>query len=130
MVVGSYFGVVFEVDDTVVRTFDGLSGTAGSEWAEHAVIGSKSRLQWVAPKNREYRFSVVLKAEHGVDPRAELDVWRSKAEGSEADYLVIGSGPVSDLPFALVELGESWDVVSVGGKLQRCTVEVTVREYL
>ena len=57
--VGSYMGRVFTVSSQRILTPSNLKGSAGSDWANHEIIGKKARSQWVGPKLKSYTISSV-----------------------------------------------------------------------
>ena len=52
--VGSYMGRVCTVSSQKILTPSNLKGSAGSDWANHEIIGRKARSQWVGPKLKSY----------------------------------------------------------------------------
>ena len=45
------------------------------------------------------------------------------------DYFIIGGKPLSSLPFKILSITDSWDVVLSGGVLTQCMVSLTIEEY-
>lgn len=128
--VGSYMGLIFTVSDQKLLTASNLKGSTGSEWATHARTGAKARAQWIAPNLKSYSLELQLRAQDGVNPRETLEALRSAAESPRADYFVVGGKPLSSLPFRIVSMTDSWDVVLTGGILTSCTVGLTIEEYV
>ena len=67
--VGSYMGRVFTVSSQRILTPSNLKGSAGSDWANHEIIGKKARSQWVGPKLKSYTMDLLLRSQDGVSPR-------------------------------------------------------------
>ncbi len=78
--VGSYMGRVFTVSSQRILTPSNLKGSAGSDWANHEIIGKKARSQWVGPKLKSYTMDILLRAQDGVSPRSTLDYFQRAAE--------------------------------------------------
>ena len=120
--VGSYMGRVFTVSSQRILTPSNLKGSAGSDWANHEIIGKKARSQWVGPKLKSYTMDILLRAQDGVSPRSTLDYFQRAA-------FIIGGRPISDNPFKLVSVSDEWDTVLGGGALIECRVSLTIEEY-
>lgn len=127
--VGSFFGTTFTVSSVKVLTPSNIKGQTGSEWATHNRTGAKARSQWIAPNLKSYTLDLLLRAQDGVPPRSTLEKWQQIAESAQADYFVIGNAPLSSLPFKILSMTDSWDVVLSGGMLTQCMVSMTIEEY-
>lgn len=127
--IGAFMGLTFEVSSQKLLTVKGLQGSSGSEWASHDRTGGKARAQWIAPKIRRYSLELRLRAQDGVNPRETLEQLQRAAESPAADHFIIGERPLSDLPFRITELTDSWDTVISNGVLTACTVGLTIEEY-
>lgn len=129
MAVGSYMGRVFTVSSRKIFTPNNLSGSTGSDWANHEIIGRKARSQWVGPKLKSYTLDILLRAQDGVSPRSTLDFFQRAAESQNVDWFIIGGRPISEHPFKLVSVSDEWDAVLGGGQLIECRVSLTIEEY-
>ena len=127
--VGSYMGRVFTVSSQRILTPSNLKGSAGSDWANHEIIGKKARSPWVGPKLKSYTMDILLRAQDGVSPRSTLDYFQRAAESQMVDWFIIGGRPISDNPFKLVSVSDEWDTVLGGGALIECRVSLTIEEY-
>lgn len=129
MAVGSYMGRVFTVSSRKIFTPNNLSGSTGSDWANHEIIGKKARSQWVGPKLKSYTMDILLRAQDGISPRSTLDFFQQAAESQNVDWFIIGGRPISEHPFKLVSVSDEWDAVLGGGQLIECRVSLTIEEY-
>ena len=129
MAVGSYMGRVFTVSNRKIFTPNNLKGSTGSDWANHEIIGRKARSQWVGPKLKSYTMDILLRAQDGVSPRSTLDFFQRMAESQNVDWFIIGGMPLSEHPFKLVSVSDTWDAVLNGGTLIECKVSLTIEEY-
>lgn len=128
--IGSFMGLTFTVSSQKVLTPDQLKGSSGSQWAVHNRTGAKAKSQWIAPNLRSYSLQLQLRAQDGVNPRWTLEVLQEAAESPRADYFIIGGKPLSNLPFRIISLSDSWDVVMTEGILTSCSVELNIEEYV
>lgn len=127
--VGAFMGLTFTVSSQKLLTVSNLKGSTGSEWASHARTGAKAKSQWIAPKLESYSMQLRLRAQDGVNPRETLEALRKAAESPRADYFILGGKPLSDLPFKITSISDTWDTVLSGGILTACTVEINIEEY-
>lgn len=127
--VGSYMGRVFTVSSQRILTPSNLKGSAGSDWANHEIIGKKARSQWVGPKLKSYTMDILLRAQDGVSPPGPRWTTSSGRRKADVDWFIIGGRPISDNPFKLVSVSDEWDTVLGGGALIECRVSLTIEEY-
>ncbi len=79
----SIWAGMFTVSDQRIFTPSNLKGRAGSDWANHEIVGKKARSQWVGPKLKSYTMDLLLRAQDGVSPgpRWTTSSGRRKADG-------------------------------------------------
>lgn len=128
--IGTMFGLVFEVSAQKILTFKELSGTSGANWASHEIIGRKPMAQWTGPKAQKYNMTVVLTAQYGVRPRDTLEKLKEYSENGMADWFIIGSKPLTPNRLRINSVSDTWDVVLNRGELTQCTVQLELEEYL
>lgn len=129
MAVGSYMGRVFTVSDKEIFTPSNLTGSTGSDWVTHEVIGKKAKSQWIGPKLKKYDLDILLRTQDGVNPRSTLEYFQEIAESQKVDWFIIGGRPLSPNPFKLVSISDEWDAVLNGGILVECKVSLSIEEY-
>lgn len=130
MQVGCFGNLVFSVSSKKIFTADGISGSTGSEWATHNVIGGKPKSEKTGEKLKKYKFTVTLDAKHGVNPREMLATIQKMVEEGTVDYLIIGDNPVGMCQYKMTDASDEWECVAAGGKLVRCKIEITLEEYV
>lgn len=130
MYVGTYGDIVFNVSHLQVLTPSNISGSTGADWADHEVLGSKTKSQYLGPQLRSYQMDIRLSSSFGVAPRTALDRLQEMSENGEVHYLIIGLAPLSMNKFAIESISDTWDVVGRMGVLMECKVSLTFREYL
>ena len=89
MIVGSLGDVVFEVSGEFIRTWETCSRERQVQFAEHAVVDGKAKLQWLGYALETSRLDVLLKAPW-CDPGEELQRFRGLQEGGAAHALLLG----------------------------------------
>ena len=130
MYVGTYGDIVFNVSHLQVLTPSNISGSTGADWADHEVLGSKTKSQYLGPQLRSYQMDIQRSSSFGVAPRAALDRLQEMSENGEVHYLIIGLAPLSMNKFAIESISDTWDVVGRMGVLMECKVSLTFRVYL
>ena len=130
MYVGTYGDIVFNVSHLQVLTPSNISGSTGADWADHEVLSSKTKSQYLGPQLRSYQMDIQLSSSFGVAPRTALDRLHEMSENGEVHYLIIGLAPLSMNKFAIESISDTWDVVGRMGVLMECKVSLTFREYL
>ena len=130
MYVGTYGDIVFNASHLQVLTPSNISGITGADWADHEVLGSKTKSQYLGPQLRSYQMDIQLSSSFGVAPRTALDRLQEMSENGEVHYLIIGLAPLSMNKFAIESISDTWDVVGRMGVLMECKVSLTFREYL
>ena len=91
MWIGCFGELVFSVSSRRIFTPDGISGSTGSEWATHNVIGGKPKSEMTGAKLKKYKFTVTLDSKLGEPPRIMLALIHKMVEEGRVDYLIIGS---------------------------------------
>ena len=85
------FAVLGEIPFQVVGSPEGYESRRGYDFAEHRVIESKPRLQWIGNDLEHLRFELRLHSSF-TDPGAKLALLRSTAAAHLALPLVFGNG--------------------------------------
>lgn len=122
--------IIFEVSDKTALTFRDLSRTVSGRWADHEASGAKPRSEFLGPGLQEVTFTVHLSAGLGVKPREVIRAVERMVEAGDAEYLVIGSSPVSTNPFRVTESSEAWNAVYHRGELVKADISLTLSEYV
>lgn len=130
MFIGSLGPVVFSVSSLAVLTPNNISRTAGKRTATHTVIEGKPLLEYLGADLQTFSFDITLSAEHGVRPRAMLDLLVEMAEGKMAYPLQIGGRPVGKNLWSLDKVSEAWNTLYSMGELSEATVNLSLTEYL
>ena len=109
--------LVFEVSDSRVLTFNGMTREVSGRWTDHEVMGVKPKPEFLGPGNL------------GVRPRQLLERVADMVERGQAEYLIINCKPVSKNPFRITGSSETWNTLYSGGELARASLTLTLEEY-
>ena len=91
MAIGSLGGIVFQVSDSAVLTFKGMTREVSSRWVEHEVMGVKPKKEFLGAGNQKINLPITLSAALGVGV--------SQASGALAQFpegftMIFGKSPV------------------------------------
>ncbi len=121
--------LVFEVSDSRVLTFSGMTREISSRWTNHEVMGVKPKPEFLGPGNQTVSLTITLSSSLGVCPRQMLERVASMVERGQAEYLIIDCKPVSRNPFRITSSSEAWNTLYNGGELARASLNITLEEY-
>jgi phage protein U len=124
MKVGAFGSIVFEVSDTVIRTFRDFQKTVPARWAVHNVLGGEPVAEFIGPGQKEISLPVQLNALflNGKTIEEELGNIETMADTGEVGTLVIGDDVIGK--YYLDSVSES--VSHFGGRGEFIVAEVTL----
>ena len=121
------YAVLGEIEFDLITYFDGLETQFGSDYAEHALIGRKPRLQFVGEKLDEVRIDLVFHVSY-CDPEAELVRLKTALTNHDALALVLGNGDYKGR-FVMTELSSVSRHTDRAGNLLAVEARMTLREF-
>lgn len=121
------FAILGSVEFDLITYFDGLETRFGAEYAEHALIARKPRLQFVGDKLDEVRIDLVFHVSY-CDPEAELVRLRLALVNHEVLSLVFGNGDYKGR-FVVTELSATGRHTDSAGTLLSVEASITLREF-
>ena len=131
MAIGNWgTGLIFEVSDSNILTFNNFSRNVTSTWAAHSRVGLKDRSEFLRPGLQKIQFDVELNAEYGVRPRTMLEYIERCVETGEVNILVIGGRRVGSNGWTITGSSEAWDVLLNRGEMVKARVTITMDEYV
>ena len=122
------YAVLGDVEFELITYFDGMEAQFGMDYAEHALIGGKPRLQLVGEKLDEFRMELVFHASY-CDPELELVKLRQAMQAGEARQFVLGNGAYKGW-FVITDLTATSRQTDKVGALVSLDATVTLREYV
>lgn len=124
--IGTLGRAVFEASAGRVFTPTGFGRSGSPRIEEHAVVGQKSQLEFIAPGLEEVSFTVRLDAALGVAPLKEIDRLRASRDAGDILPLAIGGKYLGD--WMIGSLQETWRQVDNRGRLLLAEVAITLKE--
>jgi phage protein U len=129
-VLGSFGDVVFEVSADKIRTFDEFTRTSADRWEKHDLIGQKPKSEFVGPGLDTITFTMIFDAQHGVNPRAEMDVLLVMSRNGDVADLTIGGKGLGVAQWKITNLVQRWTVLDNAGNLIKSALDITLEEYV
>lgn len=127
--IGSYGDIVFEVSEKKTLTFTNLERKGSSRWSDHEVLNYKPISEFVGAALEEISFTILLKAELGVNPLKELERLRNMRDTGKVSPLIIGEKPVSKNQWSIQQLSESYKTIDDQGNVLSVEVSLGLKEY-
>ncbi|MDR1709993.1 MAG: phage tail protein [Candidatus Accumulibacter sp.] len=122
------YAVLGDIEFDLITYFDGFESRFGADFAEHALIDGKPRLQWVADALDEIGIELTF---HRMfcDPEAELARLKSALTAHQAMALVLGNGDYKGW-FVLTEAETTARQTDAWGTLVAVEARITLREFV
>ena len=122
------YAVFGEIEFELITYFDGMEASFGADYAEHALIGRKPRLQFVGEKLDEITIELAFHAKY-CDPEAEFSKLKKAMQSREAGQFVLGSGEYKGW-FVITDLKLTCRQTDKEGRLIEVAASMTLREYV
>jgi phage protein U len=122
------FALLGDIQFDLITYFDGFESQFGANFAEHALIEGKPRLQWIGDNLEEIRIDLAFHV-HYCDPEAELAKLKKALAAHEAMALVLGNGDYKGW-FVLTEVQATSRHTDKAGTLIALDARMVLREYV
>lgn len=122
------FALLGDVQFDLITYFDGFESQFGVDYAEHALIEGKPRLQRVADKLDEIRIQLSFHIQF-CDPERELAKLRKALGEHQAMALVLGNGDYKGW-FVLADVTATSKQTDKAGSLIALEASITLREFV
>ena len=122
------YAVLGDIQFDLITYFDGFESTFSADYAEHAMIAGKPRLQYVGLALDE--ISIALAFHHlFCDPEAELAKLKEALANHQAMALVLGNGDYKGW-FVLTDVQATAQQTDTKGAIVALEASLTLREYV
>lgn len=122
------FALLGDVQFDLITYFDGFESQFGADYAEHALIEGKPRLQFIGDKLDEIRIQLAFHL-HYCDPEAELAKLKDALAAHQAMALVLGNGDYKGW-FVLTDVQATNKHTDKAGTLIALEASITLREFV
>ena len=127
MIVGSLGKIIFMVSSKYIKTIDELKGVDSVNYAEHQIIGSKPKLQFLNVNLQTLTFKIRLSAFHNVNPLAAYKELNDYMKNGEPVRFIMGTR--SKGKFVITSLNHDHKKFSAIGTVSVLEAEVSIKEY-
>lgn len=121
------YAVLGEIEFDLITYFDGMEARFGSDYAGHALIGRKPRLQFVGDKLDEIRIDLVFHITY-CNPEAELIRLHNAKKSHDALALVLGNGDYKGR-FVITDLQFTGRHTDRSGSLLAAEAQLSLKEF-
>ncbi|THD15379.1 phage tail protein [Anoxybacillus gonensis] len=128
--IGSFGDIVFEVSEKKTQTFTDFKRSGSAKWNDHEIIGHKPKSEFIGPGLEEISFTILLKAELGINPSEQLEKLRNMRDSGKVAPFILGGKPISQNYWSIQQLNESNKTVDNKGNILVVEVEVNLKEYV
>lgn len=122
------FALLGEVQFELITYFDGLEGKFGADYAEHARIEGKPRLQWIGDKLDEWSLNLKFHQAY-CDPEAELAKLRDAMDTHIPLPFVLATGDYKG-KFVVTDITATSEQTDTRGVLVAVGAALTLREFI
>lgn len=122
------FALLGDVQFDLITYFDGFESQFGVDYAEHALIEGKPRLQRIGDKLDEIRIQLSFHIQF-CDPEHELAKLRDALSAHQAMALVLGNGDYKGW-FVLTDVTATSKQTDKAGSLLALEASITLREFV
>ncbi|WP_353189530.1 phage tail protein [Pandoraea pnomenusa] len=122
------FALLGDVQFDLITYFDGFESEFGADFAEHALIEGKPRLQFIGDKLDEIRIQLAFH-QYYCDPEAELVKLKTALAAHQAMALVLGNGDYKGW-FVLTSVQATSKHTDKAGTLVALEAGITLREFV
>lgn len=125
---GSFGTIIFTVSDSYIKTFQDLSVSQKSKYADHEVAGQKPISEKTGDELDEIRFKMQLLSAYSPSPLIDLAVLNRLKENGIAQRLIVGVTNFGK--FTLREINHEWIHISNRGAPKVLEIELMLVEYI
>nr|VFK17439.1 MAG: Phage P2 GpU [Candidatus Kentron sp. LPFa] len=122
------FSILGDIQFELVHYFDGLDGRFGSDYAEHARIEGKPRLQWVGDRLDEWNIELAFHHAY-CDPEREIVRLRRAQARHESLSFVLATGEYKG-DFVITDCNVTSRATDSIGKLLDAKATLTLKEHV
>ena len=129
-IVGCLGDVIFTVSRSVVRTLDNMTWSGSARYATHERHLTHALTEYTGLDPDKITFDILLSAELGVDPIAEVvKLWNIERSG-RAVPLTVGTKGYGKYRWNILKHEMKMKTFYANGDVHTATVSVSLQEYL
>ena len=128
--VGSLGEIVFDVSESQILTFDGLSFQHSAKYTEHAIHGRKGLLEFTGFSATTMSMTISLNSSLGINPKDEFERLKEIFYNHEAVLFILNGEPQGDNLWVIENMTEKREDISRIGIANFIEVSLSLKEYL
>lgn len=125
--IGSLKGVVFEVSDSLIKTFRDLQRSSKAKYETHNIIGRKPKLEFTGFELDDIQFNMQLNSSLGIDPVKQIDALRTYKDNREVLTFILAKKVLGQ--FIIEEVNDNYDSIDNKGNIVKANVSIKLKEY-
>ncbi len=129
-IIGSFGDVIFEVTTDKILTFNDLEKKSSAKWNEHDIQGNKAKLEFNGPGLIDASYSLLLRAEQGINPLKEIAKLERMQNKGEAYHFILGQKPIAPNKFVITDITSGLRKIDQMGNVLSAEVTVSLKEYV
>lgn len=128
-VLGSFIGVVFEVSNKRINTFNNFTRSGDASYEKHNIKGSKPLLEFDGDDIETATFDIKLSKSLGVNPLNELEKWKVARRRGYRGIFLIGKKPISANTYVISKITENHTTYDANGDVVTIELSIEIMEY-
>lgn len=128
--VGAFGTITFQVSNFKVLTFSKFKRNISAKFAEHEVIASAPKLEYLHRELEEISFDMTFIKSLGVNPTAEVEKVRQLCNKGVANFLVLDNKVYGDMEFVIESFSEDVLYFDGAGSPIASKISVRCKEYI
>lgn len=128
--IGSFGDVIFEVSQKKILTFKELEMKSSAKWDEHSIHRNKAKLEFDGPGLIDLNYTILLRAEQGINPMKEIAKLERIKNKGEAHLFILGQKPLAPNKFVIVDTSVDLKNIDQKGNILSAEVTLSLKEYV
>ena len=128
--VGAFGTITFQVSNFKVLTFSKFKRNISAKFAEHEVIASAPKLEYLHRELEEISFDMTFIKSLGVNPTQEVEKVRRLCNKGTANFLVLDNKVYGDIEFIIESFSEDVLYFDKNGSPVASKISVKCKEYV
>lgn len=121
--------IPFITSDKYLLTPSKIEQSISARWADHDLIGQKPVSQFVGPNLEELNFKIILSAEHGINPKEQIEKLKDLVNNGIVFPLIIGGSPVNKNYWRLESFSIGDSYYTATGHIFQTEIAIKLKEY-
>lgn len=128
-IIGSYAGIIFEINDKKKLTFTQFTRSVSPRWDTHDVLQSKPLPEFQGPGLDDISFDIKLRADWGINPEEAMSKLREFATKGHTSAFIKGNKPISQNHWVIKKVTEEHRTIDNKGNVLSMDVSLSLLEY-